>query len=229
MNSKVFIATLLLFAMLAPLARAQDRSALAIEFQGETIGTIEGLSLEPTSDDPSTLLVRLTARFPLFTETLDRVLGEEGNFGSCSRRLYWAGSTSIDQYGASLKLSSRIRYEQWVCGVPFVGDQRIFRDTKTVDWRLFVEPDRLDNLQISAQVENVRNLQNDLERALGLRVRENIRIPLPAYCGRCECSQVTTALRPTVEAARFSQEGGDVRVTVTFSVASDLTDALACL
>ena len=111
---------------------------------------------------------------PSFTQTLDRVLGSQGNFGGCSSRLYWAGSTSIGQYGTSLVLSSRVRYEQWVCGIPLLGDRYIFQDTKTVDWRLFVDPARLDNLRISAQVENVQNLQNDLERALGLRVREDI-------------------------------------------------------
>ena len=179
------------------------------------------------------LLVRLTASFPSFTQTLDRELRKRGNFGGCSSRLYWAGSTSIRQHGASLKLSSRVRYEQyeqWVCGIPIIGDERIFRDTKTVHWRVFVEPARLDNLRISAQVENVTNLQNDLERALGLRIREDLRIPLPAYCGKCQCSQIINSLRPVVEAAQFSRaDGGKVRLTVTFSVANDLTAALSCL
>ena len=38
--------------------REQAPSALEIEFDGQIIGTIEGLSLEPASDDPSTLLIQ---------------------------------------------------------------------------------------------------------------------------------------------------------------------------
>ena len=138
------------------------------------------------------------------------------------------GGTSIRHYGASLGLSSRVRYEQWVCG--FLGDHRIFRDTRTIEWRLFVEPNRLDKLRISAQVDNVRNLQNDLEQLLNLRVREDIAIPLPIDCGGCPCDQVISDLQPAVDDFRFEDAGdGAVRVTVAFSIASDLSDVLGCL
>ena len=208
--------------------REQAPSALEVEFDGQIIGAIEGLRIQSANDDSSTLLVQLTANFPGFTGTLDRMLRQQGNFGSCPSRLYWSGGSSIQRDGASLALSSRVRYEQWVCSSWF-GRTRLFRDTKTVDWRIFVEPAPLDELLIVAEVDNVRNLQDDLEDLLGLRVREQIKIPLPAYCGSCECAEIVNILGPAVEAARFSGNGGDLRAEVTFSVASDLTDALACL
>ena len=178
--------------------------------------------------DPSTVLLRVEARLTAFADVLDQVLGARGNIGSCSRRLYWVGETSVRGYGDALSLSSRVRYEQWICG--FLGDHRILRDTKTVEWRLFVEADRLDSIRISAQVENVRNFNNALERRLGLRVREDIAIPLPTDCGTCNCDQITEALQPALEEVRFESAGeGDVRVVVTFSAANDLTDILRCL
>ena len=193
---------------------ARQDGALDIDFHGLVIGAVEDLRID--SGGPSTL-------------TIDRVLSGRGNMlGGCSSRLYWVGGTTVRHYGAALGLSSRVRYEQWVCG--FLGDHRIFRDTRTVDWRLFVEPDRLDNLRISAQVDNVRNLQNDLEQLLNLRVREDVAIPLPTHCGGCDCDQVVGALEPVVDDFRFEDAGdGAVRVTVAFSMASDLGDVMGCL
>ena len=214
-----------------PLSTVQQShvpSALEIKFQGQVIGAIEGLSLQSAKDDSSTLLVQLTASFPAFTGTLDRILRNEGNLNSCSQRIYWAGRSSIRRDGASLALSSRVRYEQWICG--FWGNHRIFRDTKTVHWSISVKPARLDKLLIVAEVNNVKSLGDDLERLFGLRVREKIKIPLPAYCGSCECAEVVNLLSAEAKETRFSTTGnGDVRMDVLFSVASDLTGALGCL
>ena len=204
-------------------------SALKIEFEGQAIGAIDGLSVQAANDDPSSLLVQLTASFPAFTNTLDRILRKQRNFGSCPSRLYWSGGSSMRGDGASLALSSRVRYEQWVCS-SFWGKTRIFRDTKTVDWRILLEPAPLDELLLVAVVDNVRSLQDDLERLLGLRVREEIKIPLPAYCGSCKCAEIVDILDPAVESTKFSPIGdGGVRLEVTFSVASHLTGALGCL
>ena len=204
-------------------------SALEIEFEGQTIGAIEGLRIQPAADNPSRHLVQLTASFPGFTGTLDRILREQGNFGSCPSRLYWSGGSSVRRDGASLALSSRVRYEQWVCS-SFWGKTRIFRDTKTVAWRISVESSPLDELLLVAEVDNVRSLQDDLERLLGVRVRDEIKIPLPAYCGSCECDKIVDILGPAVESTRFSRtSGGGMRIEVKFSVASDLTGALGCL
>ena len=206
---------------------ALQDGALDIDFHGLVIGAVEDLRIE--SGSPSTLTVVLEARIASPAETIDRVLSGRGNMlGGCSSRLYWVGGTTVRHYGAALGLSSRVRYEQWVCG--FLGDHRIFRGTRTVDWRLFVEPGRLHDLRISAQVENVRNLQNDLEQLLNLRVREDVAIPLPAHCGGCDCDEVVGALEPAVDDFRFEDAGdGAVRVTVGFSMASDLDDVMACL
>ena len=203
-------------------------SALEIKFQGKVIGAIEGLRLQSAKDDSSTLLVQLTATFPGFTATLDRILRKQGNFNSCSQRIYWAGGSSIRRYGASLALSSRVRYEQWICG--FLGNHRIFRDTKTVHWSISVKPAPLDKLLIVAEVNNIKSLGDDLERLFGLRIQEQIKIPLPAYCGSCECAEIVKLLSAEAKDTRFSTTGnGDVRMDVNFSVASDLTGALGCL
>lgn len=208
---------------------ALQDGALDIDFHGVVIGEVEGIRIEPGDPSASTLTVLLEARIVSPAETIDRVLSGRGNMrGGCSSRLYWVGGTSVRHYGAALGLSSRVRYEQWVCG--FLGDHRIFRDTRTVEWRLFVEPNRLDDLRISAQVENVRNLQNDLEQLLNLRVREDIAIPLPIDCGGCACDQVIGALEPVVDDFRFEDTGdGAVRVTAAFSIASRLGHVLGCL
>ena len=225
-NASILVIALIVGASLPAISARQG--ALDINFQGQAVGTVEQLRLVPSDGDSSKLAVHLTAVLPAFTETLDRVLTGRGNFlDRCSRRLLWVGRTSIRNHGVSLALSSRVRYEQWVCG--FIKT-RLLRDTKTVQWRLFVEPAPLQDLRISGQVENVVSLQNDLERALGLRVRQDIAIPLPASCGPCECAQITDALHPAFEAARFSDAGnGAVRIAVTFSVSNDLTGALQCL
>ena len=203
-------------------------STLEIKFQGQVIGAIEGLRLQSAKDDSSTLLVQLTASFPTFTDTLDRILRNQGNFNNCSERFYWAGRSSIRSYGASLALSSRVRYEQWVCG--FFGNHRIFRATKTVHWSISVKPARLDKLMMVAEVNNIKSLGDDLERLFGLRIREKIKIPLPAYCGSCECAEIVNLLSAEARDIRFSSTGnGDVRMDVLFSVASDLTEALRCL
>ena len=208
---------------------ATEADDLDIAFRKQVIGTVEGLHVEAAANDSSNLMVRLVARFTSLTGVLDDALRAQNNFlKRCSRRLYWVGNTSIRHYGGSLGLSSRVRYEQWVCGL--FGDHRLLRNTKTVEWRLFVEPAPLNNISISAQVTNVRSLQNDLERLLGLRVRDNIAIPLPTDCGACDCEQLSAALRPEIESLRFEDAGnGAVRMVLMFSVASDLTDVLKCI
>lgn len=222
------VGLVLLSLMIAVSPVAAQSRVPNIAFGGRDVGVVERLSLE-ASGDPSTVLLRVEARLTEFADVLDQVLGARGNIlGGCSSRLHWAGETSVRGYGDALSLSSRVRYEQWVCG--FLGDHRVFRDTKTVEWRLFVEADRLDSVRISAQVENVRSLQNDLEQILGLRVREDVAIPLPTDCGTCSCDQVIEALLPALEDVRFEDAGeGDMRVVVTFSAANDLKDILQCL
>lgn len=82
------------------------------------------------------------------TGTIDNYLSGRGDFiDGCSKRLFWAGSTSIRGTGEILKLSSRARYEQWKC-IRILGKEvktRLFRDTKTVHWELSFDREAYDS------------------------------------------------------------------------------------
>lgn len=178
------------------------------------------------STDPVQIV--LAADFPQFTGTLDRMLHERGDFlDGCSKRLLWIGETSIQDAGESLVLSSKVRYEQWICS--WLGDARLFWDTRVVQWRISVNSAPLDELRLVAEVANVKGLNNTLEDIFGLRFRKEIDIPFPADCGNCECSQVADLINATLESTRFLQTGdGAVRVEATFSISGDLTNLLKC-
>ncbi|MDE0101647.1 MAG: hypothetical protein OXN89_04650 [Bryobacterales bacterium] len=193
-------------------------------FQRRTVTIPQG-----AVNSPDPFKIPLAADFPQFTDTLDRKLRGQGNLlDGCSGRLLWIGETSIRDGGESLALSSKLRYEQWLC--TGIGDTRLLRDTRVVQWRISVEPAPLDELRLVALVENVEGLNNQLEEALGLRVREEVDIPFPSDCGRCECSEVADMLDATLESTRFrSTDDGGVRVEAIFSGTGDLTDVLGCL
>lgn len=204
-----------------PTAEGQE---FAITYQGQRVGSIENIRL----DAPSRLLISSTARFDSFSRTLDRILTSRGNFGSCPKRIFWAGNTSIRDAGESLALSSRARYEQWICSSTLGFKTKLFRSTFTVHWRLFIRPGEIENIRIEARLENIDDFSDSLEELLGLRIKENIRIPVPVRCGECDCSQVTGSLNPALEGVGFSRDGETVRLKVTFSLEGDLTGMLPC-
>lgn len=208
-----------------------------IGFGGEVIGKVEQIRLEASSNDPSRLILRLGARINALAGILDRVLGARENFtDSCRTRLYWSGSTSIESYGENLDLSSRVTYESWTCiRIPFTGKYiktRNLQATKTVKWRLFIEPGRVDQLKINPRVMNVKSVATWIENLLDLRVQESVVIPLPAECGRCSCEKIVADHNLSLRSVRFENAGNNavrvVRVVVLFSVPRDLTDFARC-
>ena len=210
----------------APTLKATQAGSLEIPFEGRTIGTVQEVALEPVEGDSSRFTIRLTAQFPSFIQELDGALNRRGNLNTCINRVHWGGRTSIRSDGSYLDLRSRIGYELWNCN-PLVGDWRWLGAAGWVDWRMDLMPAGLDSLEIRARVTNIDGLPDWVERVLGLRITQNLRIPLLESCGQCGCIQDGLSLRG--QSALFSRDGDVVRVTVRFSVASDLTGALQCL
>ena len=205
---------------------------LDIKLQGRRIGSVENIIIEGDDEDSSRLLINLTAKFGSFTQDLDRFLRSKGNFAKkCSTRIYWSGNTSVRGTGKGLRLSSRLRFEKWICKKVFGKAIRtkIVRDTKTVHWRLFIKRARIDQIRISAQVENIKNFPDDLEKLLGLRIREEIKVPIPARCGKCKCSQITDSLKPVFENVKFWRTDETIHVKVEFSILGDVTKLSHCL
>ena len=215
-------------------ASAGKHQELDIKLQGRKIGYVENIRIKAADNDPSRLLIYLTANFGSFAQNLDRILRSKGNFKGCSTQIYWSGNTSVRGTGKSLGLSSRLRYEKWWCkkilGKRMKG--RIFRDTKTVHWRLFIKPAPIDKIKIGARVENILNFPDDLERLLKIRVPKEIKInfPIPKSCGKCKCKKFTDSFKPEFTGSDFSSANGDVRIRVGFSIKGTLTkELLRCL
>ncbi len=154
----------------------------------QDMGRIAGQTKDPESGE-----LTLTVCFVSLPEAIDRFLKEQGNLlQHGSRRLYWVGATVIrEAAGPTLKLTSRLRYEQWFCAIGV--KTRLFRNGKTVEWELTVI-DYGRELRIVARVTNIRNLSPHLERMLGLRVERKIRIPVPMppeeACGDFELEEI---------------------------------------
>ncbi len=204
--------------------------AVDIEANGNVIGTINALVVETTPDDPSRLAARISGTFHSLLQEIDRTMGEKGNFNTCGNRIYWSGNTSIRETASSLRLSSNVRYENWLCIRGLFGfTTRIWRTTKRVDWRIFIDPSPIDQLRMSAQVEDVSDLPPDIEELLGLRIREDFQIPLPTNCGRCSCAELVDHLEPVAAATRFSGQEGNLHIEMEFSMSSDLISVLTCL
>ena len=233
-NKKIPIYTLLIF-MLIPLISSATISAYAqssypIIYRGKQIGKVNYINLTGDKSTPGKLQLKLAAIFPKFAANIDRLLKQRGNFGSCSKRLFWIGNTRVRDANRTLKLTSRIRYEQWTC-VRVLGKTiktRIFRDTKSVDWRIYLKNKKLSKLIIGARVQNVQNFPNFVERLLGLRVDHGTTIPIPIKCGRCSCDSLSKSLDVRLVSARFTQKNRDTSVQLNFSFSGNLGTALSC-
>lgn len=211
---------------------------LEIRIHDVPIGTIDRVQIEDSETD-SRILIHVDAIFDQFGTKLDKILREKGNIGGCQQKLFWRGSTSVQRGGETLKLSSRLAYEAWTCPrpirLPFGGkiqlpDARWFGDVRNVDWTLFIKPATIDNLYISARVDNIVGWPNWVEKLFGARITESIAITLPESCGRCMCSKFVEAVQPDFERGRFdTTTAGAVRISATFSIKNTfITEILRC-
>ena len=200
---------------------------LPITHKGRPIGNVEAPKIQHDIDNQK-LSISLTVNFSDFTKNLDQILASKGNFGSFHTRIYWNGNTSVRNTGKSLGLSSRLRYEKWwskkVLGKRIKG--RIFRDTKTVYWRLFINPASKDKIKIDARVENIRNFPNDLERFLTKRIPQEITVPIPVRCGNCDCSRITDSRKLELKSVNFSEADGTISLRVGLSIMTNVNGKL---
>ena len=199
----------------------------AITLEGRQVGTVESIDLWNDYGDTDRVNLVVKASFPAFEADVDRYLRGRGFFRNrCSRRIYWVGDTSVLEAGSVLRLSSRVRYEQWAC--TSLGDARLLSETRSVHWSLYVARAPLSEVAVTATLDDIVDFPDTVERMFGLRVREEIPIPIPPACGACDCSAVIELLQPAFEAIAFSDQGDRMEVTTTFST-RDPWQAMSCL
>lgn len=203
-----------------------------LSFSASATVQVEGLEIQPYPDDPNRVLVHVDALLEDVPSQIDRRLG--GRIGdSCSRRIFWNGDTSIRRGGQHLELTSKVRYEEWLCLHYKTKDfeTRIFWSTHPVEWRLDVnERVRVDNLVVTATVTDIRIFPDILEEWFGLRTEKILSTPIPAECGRCACYELVDELLPMAEHFEFQLRNNarDVLVKATFSVPRNLSSVLRC-
>ncbi len=210
-----------------PFATAGAIHGAAITLEGRQVGTVENIDLWSDYGGADRMNIVVKASFPDFEADLDRYLRGKGLFQNrCSRRIQWVGGTSIRETGAVLRLSSRVRYEQWACSS--LGNVRLLSQTRSVHWSMYATRAPIDEVAVTATLDDIVDFPDRMERMFGLRVREQIPIPLPPACGKCDCAKVIEWLQPAFEAIAFSERGGRMEVTTTFST-GDPWQAMTCV
>ena len=212
----------------------KSRSELNIFFRERAIGSVEKFEVTGDKEDPSRLLITSTVQLGLdsLLSQLDATMTGRGNLiEGCSQRLYWRNGTAIRHGGQILGLTSKIRYEQWTC-TDLIFDTlktKLFSVSTDVEWKLFVESKGLDKLKIIAEVTNVKNVPPFVEERLGLRIRNDIEIPIPTNCGTCDCTDIAQTLDVEFRSVNFETIDNTLRVVIQFSAKGDLTELFGCL
>lgn len=189
-----------------------------VTYEGNTVGMVQSLRIAAG---------RLTVDAVLFPElftVLDSTMGRRGDLEQdhWSRRIYWIGNTrvlsAVGQEADHLRLSTAIRYEQWT-RVDLLFDTlktRLFRVTKTVDWKFWIPEAVLSNIALYAKVINIRDFPDWLENELDLRLTESFGLTLPVGCGSCNCEEFANRAGVKFAGATFIRTE-DSRVAVQFA------------
>ena len=221
------ITAVLLFGLSGFLvATGANGEEIPITFKETIIGSMSEAKIESANADRIVVSISINFEFDRAIKAFDNYLKKRGDFiKGCSKRLYWAGGTKIREAGKILKLSSRVRYEQWTCTKIF-GKRlktRLFRDTKTVHWQL-----RFDKKEwkIIAHLENIKKFPGSLEKWFGLKFKKEIDIPVPQNCGKCPCEET---FQPKLKRSNFSQSSdGNVVLDLAVSFENDLVRVAQC-
>ena len=241
MKSKFALMTLvILLTFNSGISFAADQPNISIYIQEKEVGKITGLSVLP--DQNEKMKIEIEAIFDSFPEKLDEILTKKDNLtGKCPYRLFWRGRTSIRGAEAGkLHLSSRLGYELYVCvpkkkifGMSVPTNKLTFKhlsDAGMVDWTLFVNSARIDELYVSAKLTNIKGLPDWLEAIFGLHVTKHIMVNIPDLCNSCKCSDMIKGVALTFERAAFSVENEhNVKVVATFTALNNLGAVLGCI
>ena len=232
--NRIAVAFLLLTSILyLPIAYSQSfNKKLDIEMHGRKVGVLDNVEFG-MHDNATRTKIKATAKFEDFPTNMDEILGSKGNLlGRCTKRLYWRGNTSLGHHGQDLKLSSRLAYELWSCPswLPSSARFKYMSDVRTVDWTLFIRPDNLADVKVSAHVRNVRGVPNWLEDLVGVHVTEHIAMKIPELCGACNCSDLTGTMRPKLESVQFDVDNRTTLfIYAEFSTNKNITPLLTCV
>ena len=199
----------------------EEPTTVPIEFRGITVGSIEQVTLASDPSDSTRLNVTLTAAFPGLVRALDVVVGGRGDLvpgGSIDVR-WRRNSTSIlgtSDRGRGLRLRTRFDI------------RTLFPDARNAYYTLTLTPDGLRNVSARAEVTDIEGWVGAAARAFGVLrdLVQQITFPLLATCEECMCLQDSLDL--SQGAARFSTEGGIVRLHVTYAFDGELTPGLPC-
>ena len=214
-------------AVAAPFALGGAIQGSAITLEGRQVGAVESIDMWSDPGNTARVNVMVKASFDDFEADLDRYLDGKGYFQNrCSQRIYWVGDTAIREAGTALRLTSRVRYEQWACSS--LGEARLLRETRAVQWSVRVPRAPIERVVVAAALEDIVDFPDAVERMFGLRVSEEIPIPLPERCGTCDCDEVVELLKPVFEAIAFTDRGDRLEITFTLSTA-DPWQAMACI
>ena len=119
------------------------------------------------------------------------------------------GNTHIRGAGDRLRLATRVSYEQWLCAI---FKTRIFEVSTIVEWSIRVNaPAKLDDLALTASVDNIKGVPGEVEQWFDLprRLRTDFRLPIPTEgCGKCSCSELVDILVPVAERFSFQVQNG---------------------
>ena len=192
-----------------------------IQFQGETVGSIEYLALSPRAE--SRLGVDLTAALPELGRALDLAVGDDDlvpdrDLLTRGIDVYWKAGTTRIRGASDSELRLTTRFELRTIGIT---------DVRDADWTLRLVPDGLRSVRAVATVTGVEGWPGAVARFFDLRPAVRMNIPLLSSCEDCMCLQ--DRLNVTGSEPRFSLEDGVARLHVTYEVDSDITAGLACL
>ena len=208
---------------------------MALPVQGEETalrtvesGPLKGITIEPDPDDNSRMLLHLDALLEDFTDDIDKHLHGDLVPG-CSKRAYRSGRTEIRSGGKHISLRTSFRAEWWSC---VLFKTRLVRSTHPVHWSMRLNtPARLDELHVSAYLDNIKDFPDELEELFDLRGKlTSIKVPVPPECGKCSCSDLAEKLKPVAERFRFEpQSKHGLIVKGVFSFPRDLTALAMCM
>ena len=219
----VLLVVIICLALLSVLSMEKiDMYKQVLEVKGNRIGDMDVI-IFPGSLLKKRIQSEVLVNFDNLTGFIDNSMKEQGNLGSCSKRLYWGGSTRVKDTGNILKLSSRVSFQLGICD-KIIGNHHSPKVFTNVLWHLSLG--WKNKPAITAKVDNIKGVSDWLENKLSLRYKKAFHIPIPEKCGTCNCMDT---FKPKLDNAVFSKNGQDVMLKASVSFKkSDIFKATKC-